>query len=173
VPSVSPAFPSRSVEISETGRGNPVHASVACSSNFQGLAQRLTFILDHPSQQNMYEAIDVLDNCLNERVINSNRFGGMNPAHRTVFELVRRLKQFIFDYYSEYGQVGDSLGIQYTGTVNGGFVANLQRAIRTNGGIIDQFQIRPDATVPIRYGGKRKATRKAGRKARKTRHKRK
>ncbi len=176
-PARNPMYPSRSVERTFTANNRGIHhASFACSSNFANLAQRLSYLLESPSQGQMIEAIDLLQNCLSERRINSERFGGMNPEHQLPYNLVKNLLEFVSDYYQRIGNVGEGMVLQFLGQITQGFQVRVQRSAIIGGRYVDRFQITPNGIYPLQFGGKfrgRKATRRAGRKARKTRGKRK
>lgn len=168
---ISPAFPSRSVEITETGRGNPVHSSIACSSDLAGLAQRVTALLEaSPADQVVQQALNLLQNCMLERQANAARHGGMNPGHQKVYDLIDKLGNFIKDYYTNAGATRGGMRVIYMGAVDRGFQIYLQNAVPYAGRMYSRFQAEPSSLYPV-AGGRRKVkkTRRAKRKSRKTR----
>ncbi len=164
----NPAYRSKSIEIEATGRGPAVHASTACSSNFSGLAQRISYILSgNPTDDNVRLALNTLENCLNERT-RAAPSSGMNEQHQTAYNLVDKLGHFIADYYTNAGAERGGMSIQFLGGVSSGFQITLNRPVTYQGRQYTVFGIQPTNTFPVR-GGKRKATRRLKRKARKTR----
>jgi hypothetical protein len=167
-PVFDPAYRSRSVEIAATGRGPEVHSSIACSSNLAGLAQRISYMLSgSPSDDNVRLALNTLENCLNERTRAAPQ-SGMNQAHQTIFDLIDKLGHFIADYYTNAGAARGGMNVQYTGSVSNGFQVTLNNSINYQGRMYTVFAVKPSSTYPVR-GGKRKGTRRAKRKSRKTR----
>jgi hypothetical protein len=165
---INPQYRSRSIEIEATGRGSAVHASTACSSNLSGLAQRISYILSgNPTDDNVRLALNTLDNCLNERT-RAAPASGMNQGHQLVYDLISKLGFFIADYYTNAGAERGGMGIQFMGGVSSGFQVTLNRPVTYQGRQYTVFGIQPSNTFPVR-GGKRKATRRVKRKARKTR----
>jgi hypothetical protein len=169
---IDPKYRSRSIEIEATGYGPAVHASTACSSNFSGLAQRISYILSgNPTDDNVRLALNTLENCLNERT-RAAPSSGMNQQHQTAYNLIDKLGHFIADYYTNAGAQRGGMSIQFLGSVSSGFQITLNTPITYQGRQYTVFGVQPNNTFPVR-GGKRKGTRrskrKAARKARKTR----
>ncbi len=164
---INPQYRSRSIELEATGYGG-VHASTACSSNFSGLAQRISYILSgNPTDDNVRLALNTLENCLNERT-RAAPASGMNQQHQTAFNLIDKLGNFIADYYTNAGSQRGGMSIQFLGSVSSGFQITLNTPITYQGRQYTVFGVQPSNTFPVR-GGKRKATRRVKRKARKTR----
>jgi hypothetical protein len=162
---IDPAYRSRSIEIEATGRGPAVHSSTACSSNFSGLAQRISYMLSgSPTDDNVRLALNTLENCLNERT-RAAPASGMNQAHQMVFDLVDKLGRFIADYYTNAGAERGGMSIQYLGSVSAGFQVTLNRPVTYQGRQYTVFAVKSNTAYPVR-GGKRKSTRRVKRKSR-------
>jgi hypothetical protein len=160
--STDPAYPSMSTQITATGQGNPVHSSIACSSDLKGFGQRLTFLLQenggNPPDFKVQESLNLIQNCINERTANSARYGGPNLPHKAVLDSLNNLGKFIADYYSNAKNRG-GITINYI-SVNDGFAIRLNNAELVNGRYYRNFQVTPRGSNLV-SGGKRRGKEKS------------
>ena len=72
-----------------------VHSKKACGGSFRLLALDLTYYFNNNRAS---EVIPRLEECLERRDLNSQRFGGYNEPHAVARDLISNLGQFLFGY---------------------------------------------------------------------------
>jgi hypothetical protein len=97
------AYPSRSVELASDPRTAAyTHSSTACSSTFEGFAERMTSLLTRNplTRESINEALNLAQQCLTARQADTARFGAFDQSHKLAYDKVSRLGNFIAGFYN-------------------------------------------------------------------------
>lgn len=169
-------YPSRSVQLaSNPGTAGYVHSSTACSSSFEGFAERLTSILTRNpvTKSDINEALNLMKQCADARLEDAKRHDEFNLSHQLAYNKVSNLGNFVAAFYNRFPLTTERYPTMEFQNVGHYFVVDFDQTT-LGGRAVERVYIdgRTGVSLSVPPSGGRRKTRKLRKTKRATRRKR-